>query len=104
MGVVVTGIMNGITRQEVQYSPSIGGPEFGPFAAREGNVHLQHVEEPNPLRIHELTIKPVSYSKSWHWPDARPFRLRVEPEKSLKAPQRFVGCKGFLRSWNWPRK
>src|SRR5579884_2396097 len=53
--VVVTQIVDAITREEIENDPAVARLEFCAAAPCVSDVHLQHVEQPAPLRI-DITV------------------------------------------------
>ena len=49
--VIVSDIVNAISGQEVQNSPAIAGKKLRSGASFVADIHLQNIEQPDPLRI-----------------------------------------------------
>ena len=83
---VVSGIVNTISGEEIQDPLSVRPKQFGPLAMRKRHVHLQHVKQPHPLRVYRFGIKLVTCNESWHGPDARLYEFDGVTGCSLRIP------------------
>ena len=56
---VVPDVMHAIAGEEIENAPSVRGEEFAARTALVGHIHLQQVEQANPLRIHMFSVQRV---------------------------------------------
>ncbi len=55
-GVVVAGVVDAIAGEEVEDAAAVGGKELGGGAAFRLHVHLQDLEQADPLRVHAIGV------------------------------------------------
>jgi hypothetical protein len=55
-GMIVAGVVDAVTREEIEEAPPIFGLQLGAVATPVANVHLQRVEQTHPLRIYVFLI------------------------------------------------
>jgi len=55
-GMVVSGVVDAIARQKIEDAAAIGRKQFRPEATLVGHVHLQQVQQADPLRIDVLRV------------------------------------------------
>ena len=58
-GMVVAGVVHAVAGEEIENAAAVGGEEFGGGAAFVLHVHLQNVEQLDPLRVDVVGIESV---------------------------------------------
>jgi hypothetical protein len=99
---VVAGIVNAISRKKIEDAPPFRCVKLRPDAPFIADVHLEHVEQLSPLRIHALRVKSVN-SRCWDSP-LQKYLVRilegVEVEFPEKLTRRGVLATGYRTLWS----
>ena len=66
MRMVMPRVMNTVSREEIQDSAPIRAEEFSALAVGKLNIHLQHVQQSDPLWVYIRRVLPAAGNKSWH--------------------------------------
>src|ERR1700739_1378439 len=54
---IVAGVVNAIAGEEVQDAPAVFGKKFAAGATLVADVHVQDVQQGNPLRVNVLLVR-----------------------------------------------
>jgi hypothetical protein len=53
---IVTGVVNAVAREEIEDAGAVGGKELRAHAAVVLGIHLQKIEQPDPMRIDVIEV------------------------------------------------